>query len=608
MTKQSDNVKQSIKQSINKTSKGQGDGAAVAGLIRKSDVRYPDGCDSPEAREAYERDLVQTRMAELVTDATRDGLTITRWYIDLDVSGRAAYEHRRAGLMQLLADARAGLVHTLYARELARIYRDTVKSIVFKGEMRRLGVDVRARDMMRSEDAAAETLVQTIQFAVDQFQAERTGQQIRSRNLELFLHDGWPGLARDMWGLRYDAQAHLFYFDPATAAYVAQVMERLVAERGNAYRVALAFNASLQAGDPEAISTPGGKGAMWAAKDVLRLAESPFYRRRGRYAGQTRDQPGLIPEVVPPSLTDAVDYVLSLRRQTLGGRRRRGGREDYTYGPLMRCADCSGRMRTMRFLAMRDAGDPRWLYWVCRQGSNSRVVCPHSWSFTQIRLDQLVGKGLQKALEDAREQSPMVDQVKAKGAGKSTEKMMTTRQKGDPETVLARIAAQIERTMRLYTSGVTQDFDWVQSEVARLEGQRSAVRDQEEQQQENAVPAALPRLSLAEWETLNAKFSECWQTQMTLAMEPRKSDFLLFLGVSLSVQTLPRTRPPAGRGEKRRAGGCTGGPLRITMEIERLRLVGENAVTVAETEEEWYAHLSERGRKARGSGNETAKE
>lgn len=561
----------------------------IGGLVRKSAVVYPDDCTSPEARAAYEHALIQTRMAELVSDATRDGTTITKWYIDLDVSGRAEYAHKREGLQELLTDARAGRVTVLYAREMSRIYRDTVKSIVFKGEMKKWGVDIRARDMIRSDDTATETLVQTIQFAVDQFQSERTGIQIRSRNLQAFLAGQWPGMAHDMWGLRYNAASKGFDLDPVSADYVRRVMEMLVEERGNAYRVALTLNTARLSFAPDALETPGGKGAHWTARDVLRLADTPFYRRTGKYAKQTKYLPELIPEVVSPALMAEVDRVLGLRRDTLGGKRRYSSREDYTYGPLMRCGDCGCRMRTIRFLKYREAGNPNWLCWVCRAGSDSRVVCPHSWSFPQTRLDRLIVRGLTQAVAEA--------EVIARAAGQPNRgepKRKPVPRKADTAgDRLAKIDAQKERTLRLYTSGVTSDLEWVQGEIARLETARTVALAEQEAPIDQAGAAPLTE---GQQEALTAALADCWQAGPTESLDKAKRDLLMTLGVRFVVSVLPRTLPPAGRGTtpqgKRRADGAhTGGPLRVVMEIERLGRVGETALTVEETEQEWYERL-----------------
>ena len=565
----------------------------VAGLIRKSDVRYPDGCDTPAARETYEKELIQTRMAELVSDAARDGEAVTVWYIDLDVSGRAAFEHQRAGLHQLLADARAGRVRVLYARELSRIYRDTVKSILFKAEMEKLGVEVRARDMIKSAERSTETLVQTIQFAIDQFQAERTGEQIRSRNLQAFLADQWTGLARDMWGLRYDPAAKAYRYEAEGAARLCLVLETLVAERGNAYRAALALNAALQQGRPDATATP--QGAAWCASIVLRLAESLYYRRCGQYAGRTRPQPHLIPEVVPPALLAEVDRVLALRRETVAGRRARSGREDYTYGPLMRCGDCGGRLKAQKYPAVQREERPEWLAWLCRRGADSRVLCPHSWSFTQTRLDRLVGLGLARALAEAQIHPPP-DQ-KSRAAPRRKE----PRQKDDPAAALAGLDAQIERTMRLYTSGLTSDLDWVQAEVRRLEERKGAVREQQVRE-EGEDPAPARSLSPAEWARVRDAIAACWRAGATVALDADKRDLLLSLGVSLSVRTLPRTKPPTNRGARRGTFRNTGGPLSVRMEVARLGRVGETALTLAETEEEWYDALCRSRNAWRGGG------
>ena len=556
----------------------------VAGLIRKSSVEYPLDCTDPGARTLFEQSLIQTRMAELVSDASRDGVVITQWYIDLDVSGRAAYEHKREGLQALLSDARAGRVAVLYARELSRIYRDTVKSILFKAEMKKWKVDVRARDMVRSDDTATETLVQTIQFAVDQFQSERTGIQIRSRNLESFLAGNWPGYSSSIWGLRYNPALKRFDYDPDTADLLVRVLTLLVEERGNGYRTALRLNTARLAGDVDAIEKPGHSGGDWCAKDVLRMAENTLYRRFGTYSKQTKYMPERIPETVPPALLDAVDQALSLRRETIGQRRKRGGREVYTYGPLMRCGHCGGRLRTLRFLRMREAGNPNWLSWACRAGADSRVICPASWSFTQVRLDRLVGRGLAEAIKSARVKLPP-------GA---LAPVHAVKDKNSLETSLAKIDAQRERTMRLYTSGVTADFDWVQAETRRLDAARAAMVQQ--QAAENVPEANTPlRLTPAAAERLVAELERCWQAGPTAEMDTGKRDLLLSLGVSLTISTLPRTKPPAGRGigktgRPRKDGGKTGGNLSVVIEISRLGRVGDNSVLCEETEDEWYTN------------------
>src|SRR6185437_15972755 len=128
---------------------------AVAGLLRKSKVVFPEGCVSLEDRTRYVDDLRRVRMNELVHDAADDGETITMWYDDMGISGRGQYISKRTGLARFNKDVQEGKIRLLYGRDLSRLFRSVKHQEFWFDDMAEYGCDVRCADLARNLDPAA---------------------------------------------------------------------------------------------------------------------------------------------------------------------------------------------------------------------------------------------------------------------------------------------------------------------------------------------------------------------------------------------------------------------------------------------------------------------
>lgn len=575
---------------------------AVAGYIRKSNLIWPPGCTSLEARIAFVDELRRTRVSELITDAAQRDQTIDVWYDDMGISGTGDFLEKRLAFDQMRRDAIAGRVRCLYARDLSRLFRNLVQQELWFGEMENFGVEICIQDLPFIADQATRTLLRQNVGSINQYFATRQGEVIRASNLERVRSGQWVGSGRSMWGLAYNKQTKRFDFDPATADKIVRLFTVFVECRGVAGQAVKRLNALIACGDPQGFRTSQGK--LWSPTLVLLAVRNPLYRRRVRYVELEFDAPHLIPEVVPPSLVAEADRLLVLRAASPDprilpmhkGLAGRSGRVETTYGALLRCAYCDGRMRLKKHQPKKDG--TCFSSWSCRLADGAKVDCPRSSRFSEARLDTLVRRGLAAAFREAALSAKSLARTQ-KSAGGQTPKLL--REKGDPAAALAKLEEKQKRCYALFINGLIADLTELRPQLAEIAAQKKALQEQIAAAggQADSSPAALPALPPAAWRHLVAQFEAVWPAAAPSGgLQEAKHAFLRTLGVFIHAGAgrEEKGRDEEGPGEaatERAADGRRisrfGGPLCIRLEVAALERTGEYALALTETPEEYAA-------------------
>ena len=379
----------------------------VAGYLRCSDHDLPApggaapdaGGAAPEnARAAALGDWRAMRRAELVADAASAGETITAWYEDFAVSGMGKAEGHRAGFHRLQRDVRAGLLGSVYTRDLSRVFRDLLQQELWFTDMERRGVLVHAQDLPAEGDADTRRLLRQQIGSVHEYYSRRLGALWQAARMQSFAEGRWVGRAASCWGLRYDPSSGGFEADAGTADRAAFVFEAFVACAGIAHRTAASLNALHAAGVPRATLAP--TGTPWKTNLVLNVVRSCLYRRRTALVGVEREAPELIPAVLPAALVAQADALLAARQPYYDRCRLRceAARRAYTLRGLIRCRSCGGLMQAGRDDRRYPRGASVWASWACADAALTRA-CKANLSVPQGRALALVCQGVQQALE-----------------------------------------------------------------------------------------------------------------------------------------------------------------------------------------------------------------
>ncbi len=588
---------------------------AVCAYIRKSVVKWPDGCETLADKEAHVEDLRRVRRGELLDDAARAGLEIDRWYDDMGVSGRGEFLEKREGFARLRADAKAGRVRAVLGRDLSRLFRDFVQQEIWFQEMAALGVSVYADGSLQTGEGPHAKMIRQIIGAVNEAKAEVDGETIRDKLIQKVKQGTWVGRQRSMWGLRYDKTLKSFVPDPETADRIIAVFEAVRRHRGIAHHVVAEFNARLKAGDPTAFYSP--RGVYWNTTSVLGLVRNPLYRREVHFSGIVIPDAPRVPQVVPAGLVAEVQELVRLRTQEYETPERREGRRSagraipYTYSGLITCGHCGARVRAHKcgFDTAKKHPltiNPTGVNYTCVAAHNSSAQCPDSFGISHARLDDLIGKALAEAAGRVRS----VLAAAVAGAPPATARVPAP-EKSDPRKALAALEEERVRCRRAYNAQLTTweeftaDMESIRVRRERLEAQQRDTWDQ-------APPATLPRLSAAEWDGILVQLTTEWASPaegpdgvLAAACDPDKALLLRRLGAALvlTVESRPLRRPRLSKIAARRPE-TTSGRATVRLSLDALWLTGEQAIVLTETEEAWehFRHNKSLNRRYRENG------
>jgi len=472
----------------------------VAGYLRCSDHDLPApggaapgaGGAAPEnARTAALSDWRAMRRAELVADAAAAGETITAWYEDFAVSGMEKAGGHRAGFRQLQRDVQAGLLGSVYTRDLSRVFRDLLQQELWFTDMERRGVAVHAQDLATEGDADTRRLLRQQIGSVHEYYSRRLGALWQAARMQSFAEGRWVGRAASCWGLRYDAASGGFESDAGTADRAAFVFETFVACAGIAHRTAVRLNALHRGGEPRATLAP--TGTPWKTNLVLNVVRSCLYRRRTALVGVEREAPELIPAVLPAALVAQADALLAARQPYYDRCRLHceAERRAYTLRGLIRCRSCGAAMQAARDSARYPHGASLWASWQCPNAATAKTcaartcgamagTCGAALSVPQGRALALVGRGVRQALEDYGMSRPWVYGASwAAGAAAwlSGEEQAVRREARGWRRAEAKHRSARAACLQAYAGGAFTDPAALRARLDVLDGERAAWRE-----------------------------------------------------------------------------------------------------------------------------------
>ena len=201
-------------------------------------------------------------------DAQRDKLRKYAAYEDMVVAGEYSDEgfsgtstNKRVEFNKMLHAAELGQIDLIVTKEISRFARNTLDSIYYTRELKRLGVGVLfLSDNLCTLDGDAELRL-AILSSIAQEESRRTSERVKwgqKRRMEQGVVFG-----RDLLG--YDVRGGALYVNEAGAQTVREIFRKCVDEGKGAHTIARELN---EAGIPAA------RGGAWRSSVILRILRS----------------------------------------------------------------------------------------------------------------------------------------------------------------------------------------------------------------------------------------------------------------------------------------------------------------------------------------------
>lgn len=183
-------------------------------------------------------------------------------FADEGLSGTST--KKRLAFQRMIACARAGTLDLIVTKEISRFARNTLDSIFYTRELRRLGVGVLfLSDNLCTLDGDAELRL-AILASIAQEESRRTSERVKwgqKRRMEQGVVFG-----RDLLG--YDVRGGALYVNEAGAQTVREIFRKCVDEGKGAHTIARELN---EAGIPAA------RGGAWRSSVILRILRNEKY-------------------------------------------------------------------------------------------------------------------------------------------------------------------------------------------------------------------------------------------------------------------------------------------------------------------------------------------
>ena len=314
----------------------------VAAYCRVSTDR-DDQANSFESQQRYFREYI----------ARQPGWELAGIFADEGLSGTST--KKRLAFQRMIVCAHAGLLDLIVTKEISRFARNTLDSIYYTRELKRLGVGVLfLNDNLYTLDGDAELRL-TILASIAQEESRRTSERVKwgqKRRMEQGVVFG-----RDLLG--YDVRGGVLIVNEPGAQIVQEIFRRFVNDGKGAHTIARELN---EAGVPTA------RGGPWRSSVILRIL------RNEKYCGDLVQKKTYTPDylthekkynrgqeayvvlrdhhtpIIPRATFEAAGHILAARARSQDGQPKHSRR--YPLSGKLRCgmcgANCAARCKTRR--------------------------------------------------------------------------------------------------------------------------------------------------------------------------------------------------------------------------------------------------------------------
>lgn len=295
-------------------------------------------------------------------------------FADEGLSGTST--KKRLAFQRMIACARAGTLDLIVTKEISRFARNTLDSIYYTRELKRLGVGVLfLSDNLCTLDGDAELRL-AILSSIAQEESRRTSERVKwgqKRRMEQGVVFG-----RDLLG--YDVRGGMLYVNEAGAQTVREIFRKCVDEGKGAHTIARELNED---------GIPAARGGAWRSSVILRILRNekycgdlvqkktytPDYLTHEKKYNHGQEDYIIVREhhapIIPRATFESAGRILDQRAAAPTGQRKYSRR--YPLSGKLRCGIC-GTVCAARKKTRRDGTDA--ISWRC--GNAVKYGRPHT--------------------------------------------------------------------------------------------------------------------------------------------------------------------------------------------------------------------------------------
>ena len=384
---------------------------------------------------------IESQLKILREWAAQNGYFVVATFIDEAKTGRADKRPNFQELILAAEDPNCPFASVLVYK-FSRFYRNADESAFYKVHLKKKGIRV-ISILESGADNAAGRLSEKIMEAVDEYQSDLTGEEVRrgTRNLikEKFYIAG--PVAYGMMKVPVEGGKKTRYKlapDPKTAPYIRRIFD-LALEGKTERQVRVAVNAE---------GIPNASGKLWETNRIHDVLSNVHYADGIGWSMQT-DNPlivrGAHAGIVTKEEFDEVQRLLASRAPDVQNPHNAGN--DYPLAGMMRCRKCKSKYT---FEHSDKKNGKTYLYVICKIRKDDG---PKACDSPRIPAEEFSRRALAAILDDVVTKQNMSAAMEELGAESGEELDRTTRKLEEADRKLEDIEARWERMYALYESG-----------------------------------------------------------------------------------------------------------------------------------------------------------
>lgn len=293
--------------------------------------------------------------------ASKNGLRITKEYIDEAVSGKGSAVQKRLAYQRMLRDAKLGKFHTILIHKWDRVGRNLFEHVMLSKRLEEYGVKIIAagQDFGDSKEGRMMTSIQWImsEYYIDNL-SEETRKGLKEIALKGLHTGGLPPFG-------YDIVDQGYTINPIEAPWVQKMFNAAINREGYTQLIKEMAEAGITGKRGKPIKGPQINEILHNEKYTGVYLYTPVQAKKRadrRLKVNAIRIEGVIPQIVSPEVWKEVQKIMSERRQN--------SKVNYRCSGLVYCGNCGAKMHV---ITSRSKGH-EYHYYCCSNHCGQKTV------------------------------------------------------------------------------------------------------------------------------------------------------------------------------------------------------------------------------------------
>ena len=319
---------------------------------------------------------IEYQLSECTSYISRQGLTLTKTYIDQAVTGTKVAG--RDAFHELIHDVKNDLIDIIIVYKFSRIFRNAYESHMYRKLFKQHGVKLISATEQVDDDTSSGKLMIGVMANIDEYQSAVISDHVKSAMREM-VSEGFFAGGTVPYGYKLETVQH---GKKTRKKYVPDEYEREVVKK--LYEL-YADNYSLKylQDYTKSIGAATRQGKPFSIQTIARMLRNDFYIGILRYNAQGHE-PIVVTDVIPPIIEKGLWDRVQLRHSRQKDVRPRKRKDLYSLTGKIICGYCGSHFFGIRSGSMQRGKYYDYKYYVCAESKAYRTC-----SCKRIRKDFL---------------------------------------------------------------------------------------------------------------------------------------------------------------------------------------------------------------------------